>query len=171
MMAIMWLNPLFKIGYKQKLEEDDMYSLLPEDPSQHVGEKLQEYWDQEVKKAEKNAQEPSLMKAIIKCYWKSYVVWGIFIFLEEGTRVIQPIFFRKMISYVQNKDPTNSAALHEAYAYAAGLSACVLVWAVLHHLCFYHMQRVGMRLRVAVCRMIYRKESYCLSWGRPPQAR
>ena len=67
-----------------------------------------------MKKAEKDAQEPSLMKAIIKCYWKSYVVWGIFIFLEEGTRVIQPIFFRKMISYVQNKDPTNSAALHEA---------------------------------------------------------
>ena len=37
-----WLNPLFKIGYKQKLEEDDMYSLLPEDASQHVGEELQE---------------------------------------------------------------------------------------------------------------------------------
>ena len=123
------------------------------------GEGEKEYWDQEVKKAEKDAGEPSLMKAIIKCYWKSYVVWGIFIFLEEGTRVIQPIFFRKMISYVQNKDPTNSAALHEAYAYAAGLSACVLVWAVLHHLCFYHMQRVGMRLRVAVCHMIYRKVS------------
>ena len=38
-----WLNPLFKIGYKQKLEEDDMYSLLPEDASQHVGEELQEW--------------------------------------------------------------------------------------------------------------------------------
>ena len=50
-------------------------------------------------------------------------------------------------------------ALHEAYSYAAGLSACVLVWAVLHHLYFYHMQRVGMRLRVAVCHMIYRKVS------------
>ncbi|XP_017900999.1 PREDICTED: multidrug resistance-associated protein 4-like, partial [Capra hircus] len=34
---------------------------------------------------------------------------------------------------------------------------CVLVWAVLHHLYFYHMQRVGMRLRVAVCHMIYHK--------------
>uniref|UniRef100_A0AAA9SMB4 ATP binding cassette subfamily C member 4 n=1 Tax=Bos taurus TaxID=9913 RepID=A0AAA9SMB4_BOVIN len=62
-----------------------------------------------------------------------------------------------MISYVENYDPTDSAALHEAYGYAAGLSACVLVWAVLHHLCFYHMQRVGMRLRVAVCHMIYHK--------------
>uniref|UniRef100_A0A4W2HQ67 Multidrug resistance-associated protein 4 n=1 Tax=Bos indicus x Bos taurus TaxID=30522 RepID=A0A4W2HQ67_BOBOX len=62
-----------------------------------------------------------------------------------------------MISYVENYDPNDSAALHEAYGYAAGLSACVLVWAVLHHLYFYHMQRVGMRLRVAVCHMIYRK--------------
>ena len=64
-----------------------------------------------------------------------------------------------MISYVENYDPNDSAALHGAYGYAAGLSACVLVWAVLHHLYFYHMQRVGMRLRVAVCRMVYRKVS------------
>ncbi|XP_060250584.1 ATP-binding cassette sub-family C member 4-like isoform X7 [Ovis aries] len=67
-----------------------------------------------------------------------------------------------MVSYVENYDPTDSAALHGAYGCAAGLSACVLVWAVLHHLYFYHMQRVGMRLRVAVCHMIYRK-SLCLS--------
>ena len=55
-----------------------------------------------------------------------------------------------MISYVENYDPNDSPALHEAYGYAAGLSTCVLVWAILHHLYFYHMQRVGMRLRVAV---------------------
>ena len=36
-----WLNPLFKIGYKRRLEEDDMYSVLPEDRSQHLGEELQ----------------------------------------------------------------------------------------------------------------------------------
>ncbi|XP_060989161.1 ATP-binding cassette sub-family C member 4-like isoform X1 [Dama dama] len=152
-----WLNPLFKIGHKRKLESDDMYSVLPEDRSQHLGEELQGYWDQEVKRAQKDAQEPSLMKAIIKCYWKSYLIWGVFTFLEEGTRVVQPIFLGKMVSYVENYDPTDSAALHEAYSYTAGLSTCVLVWAVLHHLCFYHIQRVGMRLRVAMCHMIYRK--------------
>uniref|UniRef100_A0ABI0P2B4 Multidrug resistance-associated protein 4-like n=1 Tax=Bos taurus TaxID=9913 RepID=A0ABI0P2B4_BOVIN len=78
-------------------------------------------------------------------------------FFQEGTRVVQPIFLGKMVSYIENYDPANSAALHEAYGYAAGLSACVLVWAILHHLYFYHMQCVGMRLRVAVCHMIYRK--------------
>ncbi|XP_043748469.1 ATP-binding cassette sub-family C member 4-like isoform X1 [Cervus elaphus] len=154
---VWWLNPLFKIGHKRKLEPDDMYSVLPEDRSQRLGEELQGYWDQEVKRAQKDAQEPSLMKAIIKCYWKSYLIWGVFTFLEEGTRVVQPIFLGKMISYVENYDPNDSVALHEAYGYAAGLSACVLVWAVLHHLYFYHIQRVGMRLRVAVCHMIYGK--------------
>ncbi|XP_043334224.1 ATP-binding cassette sub-family C member 4-like [Cervus canadensis] len=149
-----WLNPLFKIGYKRKLKQDDLYSVVAEDRSQHLGEELQGYWDQEVKRAEKDAREPSLTKAIIKCYWKSYIVWGIFTFLEEGTRVVQPIFLGKMISYVEN---SNSVTLHEAYGYAAGLSTCVLLWAVLHHLYFYHIQRVGMRLRVAVCHMIYRK--------------
>ncbi|KAB0353884.1 hypothetical protein FD755_023422 [Muntiacus reevesi] len=155
--AFKWLNPLFKIGHKRRLEEDDMYSVLPEDRSQRLGEELQGYWDQEVKRAQKDAQEPSLMKAIIKCYWKSYLIWGVFTFLEEGTRVVQPIFLGKMVSYVENYDPNDSAALHEAYGYAAGLSACVFVWAVLHHLYFYHIQHVGMRLRVAVCHMIYRK--------------
>ncbi|XP_027391375.1 LOW QUALITY PROTEIN: multidrug resistance-associated protein 4-like [Bos indicus x Bos taurus] len=152
-----WLNPLFKIGHKRKLEANDMYSALPEDRSQHLGEELQGYWDQEVLRAQKDVREPSLMKAIVKCYGKSYLVWGMLTFLEESTRVVQPIFLGKMISYVENYDPNDSAALHEAYGYAAGLSACVLVWAVLHHLYFYHMQRVGMRLRVAVCHMIYRK--------------
>ncbi|XP_045018373.1 ATP-binding cassette sub-family C member 4 [Bubalus bubalis] len=152
-----WLNPLFKIGYKRRLEEDDMYSVLPEDRSQHLGEELQGYWDQEVLRAEKDAREPSLVKAIFKCHWKSYLVLGIFILLEKGIRVIQPIFLGKMINYVENSNQTDSAALHEAYGYAAGLSASVLVWAVLHHLYFYHIQRVGMRLRVALCHMIYRK--------------
>ncbi|KAM9674362.1 ATP-binding cassette sub-family C member 4-like isoform 1-T1 [Dama dama] len=154
---VWWLNPLFKIGHKRKLEANDMYSVLPEDRSQRLGEELQGYWDQEVKRAQKDAQEPSLMKAIVKCYWKSYLIWGLFIFLEEATRVVQSIFLGKMISYVENYDPNDSAALREAYSYAAGLSACVLVWAVLHHLYFYHIQRVGKRLRVAMCHMIYHK--------------
>ncbi|XP_019827194.2 ATP-binding cassette sub-family C member 4 isoform X2 [Bos indicus] len=152
-----WLNPLFKIGHKRRLEEDDMYSVLPEDRSQHLGEELQGYWDQEVLRAEKDAREPSLTKAIIKCYWKSYVVLGIFTLIEESTRVVQPIILGKIIGYFENYDPSDSAALYEAHGYAGVLSACTLVLAILHHLYFYHVQCAGMRLRVAMCHMIYRK--------------
>ena len=40
------------------------------------------YWDQEVLRAKKDAQEPSLMKAIVKCYWNFYFVLGLLTFLE-----------------------------------------------------------------------------------------
>lgn len=36
-----WLNPLFIIGHKRKLEEDDMYKVMPEDSSEKLGEELQ----------------------------------------------------------------------------------------------------------------------------------
>ncbi|OWK13922.1 hypothetical protein Celaphus_00000547 [Cervus elaphus hippelaphus] len=91
---------------------------------------------------------------------------------KEGTKVVLPIFLGKIISYVENYHLADPTALHEAYSYAAGLSACVLMWAVLHHLYFYHIQCVGMRLRVATCHMIYRKVTMFLHylWVGPLQA-
>lgn len=38
-----WLNPLFKVGFERKLEEDDMYKVLPEDASDKLGEELHWY--------------------------------------------------------------------------------------------------------------------------------
>ncbi|XP_006879633.1 PREDICTED: multidrug resistance-associated protein 4 [Elephantulus edwardii] len=138
-----------------------MYSVLPEDRSKHLGEELQGYWDKEVLRAEKTSQEPSLTKAIIKCYWKSYLILGIFTLIEEGTKVIQPIFLGKIISFFEHYNPTDTEALREAEAYAYAnatvLTACTLVLAILHHLYFYHVQCAGMRLRVAMCHMIYQK--------------
>ena len=79
------------------------------------------------------------------------------IFFQECTRVVLPLLLGKMISYFE--DPKVSDALYEAYICAAVLSACVLLWAILHHLCFDYFHRVGMRLRVAMSHMIYRKVS------------
>uniref|UniRef100_A0A4W5PLT9 ATP binding cassette subfamily C member 4 (PEL blood group) n=1 Tax=Hucho hucho TaxID=62062 RepID=A0A4W5PLT9_9TELE len=77
-----WLNPLFRIGYKRRLEEHDMYKVLPEDGSERLGEDLQWYWDQEVQRAAKDLRTPKLTKALIACYWRSYSVIGIFTLIE-----------------------------------------------------------------------------------------
>uniref|UniRef100_A0A669QAT2 Multidrug resistance-associated protein 4 n=1 Tax=Phasianus colchicus TaxID=9054 RepID=A0A669QAT2_PHACC len=152
-----WLNPLFIIGHKRKLEEDDMYKVLPEDSSKKLGEDLQWYWDKEVQKAKKRGKTPHLTKAIILCYWKSYLVLGIFTMIEETLKIVQPIFLGKIISYFENYDASDEVDLNIAYCYAAALSVCTLILAIMHHLYFYHVQRAGMKLRVAMCHMIYRK--------------
>uniref|UniRef100_W5L1F9 Cystic fibrosis transmembrane conductance regulator n=1 Tax=Astyanax mexicanus TaxID=7994 RepID=W5L1F9_ASTMX len=157
-----WLNPLFRIGYKRKLEEDDMFKVLPEDESKRLGGELQSYWDQEVQSATKELRTPKLTKAIIRCYWKSYSILGVFTLIEELIKLVQPVFLGKLIRYFENYDPDDMAALYEAYGYAAGVSCCTLGLALLHHLYFYHVQRAGMKIRIAMCHMIYKK-ALCLS--------
>ncbi|XP_008142219.2 ATP-binding cassette sub-family C member 4 isoform X1 [Eptesicus fuscus] len=152
-----WLNPLFKIGHKRRLEEDDMYSVLPKDRSKELGDELQRSWEEELSRAQKVPREPSLTKAIIRCYWKSYAVLGFFTLLEEGTKVVQPLFLGKIIRYFENYYRTDSVSSQEVYIYASVLTTCTLLLAILHHLYFYHVQCAGMRLRVAACHMINAK--------------
>uniref|UniRef100_A0A4W2DDD2 Uncharacterized protein n=2 Tax=Bos TaxID=9903 RepID=A0A4W2DDD2_BOBOX len=87
-----WLNPLFKIGHKQKLEKD-RYPVLPKDRSQHLGEELEGYWDQEVLRTQRDSQEPSLMKAIVKCYGKSYLVWPLLLMEAEEWLLVAKILW------------------------------------------------------------------------------
>ncbi|KAE8299274.1 Multidrug resistance-associated protein 4 [Larimichthys crocea] len=152
-----WLNPLFRIGYKRKLEEDDMYKVLPEDASDRLGEELQWYWDREVQQAAKELRTPKLTKVLVQCYWKSYSQIGVYIFIEEVIKVIQPVLLGKIIEHFESYDPSDTAAVYEAYGYAAGISLSTICLAVLHHLYFFHVQRAGMKIRVAMCHMIYRK--------------
>ncbi|XP_072332338.1 ATP-binding cassette sub-family C member 4 isoform X2 [Scyliorhinus torazame] len=152
-----WLNPLFRIGYKRRLEENDLYKVLPEDGSAKLGEELQRHWDKEVQKAKNQARIPHLTKAILKCFWKPYIILGAFTFLEEIIRIAQPIMLGKIINYFENYNPEDTEAYKVAFGYAAGITLCTLFLAILHHLYFFHVQRTGMKLRVAMCHMIYRK--------------
>lgn len=63
----------------------------------------------------------------------------------------------QIIWFFESYDSASTARVHDAYMYAAGISLLTFALTVLHHLYFYHVQRVGMKIRVALCHMIYRK--------------
>uniref|UniRef100_A0A7N8Y478 Multidrug resistance-associated protein 4 n=1 Tax=Mastacembelus armatus TaxID=205130 RepID=A0A7N8Y478_9TELE len=153
-----WLNPLFRIGFKRKLEEDDMYKVLPEDASDRLGEELQRYWNEEVQQAAEDLRPPKLTKALVQCYWRSYLSSHC-----DTTiiKVFQAVLLGKLIEYFESYEPVNTSAVYEAYSYAAGISLATTGLVILHHLYFYHVQRAGMKIRVAMCHMIYRK-ALCL---------
>lgn len=90
---------------------------------------------------------------------KLLILFSLFFFFQETLKIIQPIFLGKIINYFENYDSSDEVDLNFAYCYAAALSVCTLILAIMHHLYFYHVQRAGMKLRVAMCHMIYRKVS------------
>ncbi|XP_068446641.1 ATP-binding cassette sub-family C member 4-like isoform X2 [Clinocottus analis] len=134
-----------------------MYDVLPEDGSERLGQDLQRYWDHDLQKATKEMHAPSLSKCIIQNFWKPYAVLGFFTLVEEVIKVVQPIILGQIIRYFESYDPENLTALYETLGYAAAMSLCTIGLALLHHLYFYHVQRTGMKIRVAMCHMIYNK--------------
>uniref|UniRef100_A0A8C5BX33 Cystic fibrosis transmembrane conductance regulator n=1 Tax=Gadus morhua TaxID=8049 RepID=A0A8C5BX33_GADMO len=161
-MAVHWLNPLFRIGYKRSLEEEDLYNVLPEFRSKTLGLTLQSYWDEECLKSAKELKKPSFCKAVIRCYWKSYSLLGIFTFIEEATMIVQPVLLGYLLRYFETYDPNDYHGLELACYYALGMSLSLLLLAVMHHILFFNIQKAGMKIRVAMCNMIFRK-ALCLS--------
>ncbi|XP_072240641.1 ATP-binding cassette sub-family C member 4-like [Leuresthes tenuis] len=152
-----WLTPLLHLGHKRRLKENDMYTVLPEDRSEAMGEELQRCWEHEVRKAAKELQKPKLTRVLVKCFGKSYAVAGLFQFSVEAIKVIQPLLLGKIIQYFENYHPDDQRSLHMAYGYAAAMSVSTFGLTILQHLYYYHVLRIGMKIRVAMCHMIYRK--------------
>ncbi|XP_040888393.1 ATP-binding cassette sub-family C member 4-like [Toxotes jaculatrix] len=152
-----WLTPLLRLGHKRRLEEADMYSVLPEDRSEVLGEELQRFWNQEVKRATKELRKPKLSTVLIKCYGKAYALAGLFAFSLEAIKVIQPLLLGKIILYFENYDPDDHRSLCMVYSYTTAMSLSTFGLTVLQHLYYYHVQRTGMKIRVAMCHMIYKK--------------
>ncbi|XP_057680007.1 ATP-binding cassette sub-family C member 4-like [Corythoichthys intestinalis] len=152
-----WVSPLLHLGHKQRLEERDLYTILPEDESEVLGQELQRCWDLEVKKATKQLRKPKLTKVLIKCYGKSYAVAGIFAFSMEAIKVIQPLLLGKIIMFFENYDADEHISLYSAYSCAAAMCISTFGLTILQHLYYYFVVRTGMKMRVAVCHIIYCK--------------
>lgn len=69
----LWIFPLFWKGYRKELEEEDLYGILKEDETDHLGDKLARYWQLELDQYKKTGKKPSLLRALMKMSWKTFL--------------------------------------------------------------------------------------------------
>uniref|UniRef100_A0A3P9MLX9 ATP-binding cassette, sub-family C (CFTR/MRP), member 4 n=1 Tax=Oryzias latipes TaxID=8090 RepID=A0A3P9MLX9_ORYLA len=131
LLFLRWLNPLFRIGSKRRLDEDDIFEVLPEDRSDHLGEELKRFWDQEVVNASKEMQTPSLAKAMIRCYWKSYSVLGFFNLFEAlslSKSAMGKTTTGQIVNLLSNDvNKFDEVTIHLHFLWVAPLQAAVVV--------------------------------------------
>ena len=73
---------------------------------------------------------------------------------QEGTKVVQPLLLGGLIRYFT---PNTTTSRTEAWMYAMGVAFCAIVLAISHHPYFFAVQRIGMRMRIACCSLMYKK--------------
>ncbi|XP_013098645.2 probable multidrug resistance-associated protein lethal(2)03659 isoform X1 [Stomoxys calcitrans] len=153
-----FVMPTFFKGRKKVLEETDLYRALKEHKSDFLGHKLSEAWEEECNKKQMKHKEPSLLKACMRVFGLRFATLGFILFiLEIGLRVTQPLFLGGLVSYYAKPQNNNSSDLSTAYLYAMGVILCSAVNVLLMHPYMLGILHVGMKIRVAMCSMIYRK--------------
>ncbi|CAG9819495.1 unnamed protein product [Phaedon cochleariae] len=159
-----WILPFFKIGYQKDLDVQDLYNATKGDLSGTLGDELEKYWKEELQKCKGKQNKASLKSAIWKAFWKSYAIYGVYFFIQViFLRSLQPILLAVYIDYfghTKESYQVGSWIINKkeyGWILAVGVILLAFVNMVIFHYCSLGCQRVGMRVRIACCSLVYRK--------------
>ncbi|XP_055710935.1 probable multidrug resistance-associated protein lethal(2)03659 [Phlebotomus papatasi] len=151
-LTFFWMISLFKRGYRKSLELQDLYKPLIDDRSAVLGDRLEEKWQDQLRNT---SARPSLIRAIAITFWREYVCLGLIVVTNDFViRLGQPLLLRRLLLYFRK----NTDIPHiEAIICAIGI---ILLNALgvftSNHITFCGCHN-GMKVRVAVCSLVYRK--------------
>ncbi|XP_023166430.2 probable multidrug resistance-associated protein lethal(2)03659 [Drosophila hydei] len=144
---------LFK-GRKKTLEQSDLYRPLKEHKSDTLGDRLCAAWDEEVSQRSAQKQQPRLGRVVIRVFGWHLFVTGLLLGLREFVvKVTQPMCLYGIMAYFSGEDPDPL----KAQLYAAGLITASVLSVVTGHPFILGLLHLGMKMRVALCSLVYRK--------------
>uniref|UniRef100_A0A0K8VHX2 Putative multidrug resistance-associated protein lethal(2)03659 n=1 Tax=Bactrocera latifrons TaxID=174628 RepID=A0A0K8VHX2_BACLA len=148
--------PVFFKGRKKTLDERDLFRALNSHRSATLGNKMGVAWEAEIDKKRQKHQEPKLLNAVLRVFGARYALLGLILFLLEiGLRVTQPLFLGGLVNYYAN--PANGESLNTGVLYTLGVIMCSALNVLFMHPYMLAVLHTGMKVRVALCSVIYRK--------------
>lgn len=143
--------PSFFKGYKKDFEEEDICDVVTCCRSTSLADRLEKEWNAELLK-----QKRSVVRTIWRVFGKEYCILGFAqLTLKTTLLVLRPILLGKLVAYFS---PNQTAVTkEEAYGYAFGVILVTILSSVYLHAYMFYIQQLGLKIRIAVCSLIYRK--------------
>ncbi|KAI1320456.1 hypothetical protein EDD11_000841 [Mortierella claussenii] len=163
-----WIMPLFKVGFRRQLQEEDINDMLPQRTTAVLGPGLRKHWDNEAEKASSKARRPSLLRAMSRFIWLKYIPGQAALFGANIVARLIPFIVYWVIVFLedsQNKSATPPPAWH-GYGLAVLLLTTCLVQAILGQIWVRDSVQSGTILRSALIDLIFRKTTTMSSKAR-----
>lgn len=107
------------------------------------------------KKNDKKSSKPSLLKAIAKLFWKEFLLLGILCLMNDVIiRIVQPQLLRQFLLHFKSNPDINH---FDAILFASGMVILNGLGVLIINQLFMTGYHNGMKMRIAVCSLIYRK--------------
>ena len=121
LLLFQWMNSIFKIGSERPLDENDLLPLSKENSASFLTDQLQENWNKEKTKCNRNQKRPKLWKSVIKLISvKDVMIIGFTNALYSISRILQPLLLGYFISILMSAEPKKDNLL-----YGCTLALCI----------------------------------------------
>ncbi|KAL3283447.1 hypothetical protein HHI36_006592 [Cryptolaemus montrouzieri] len=149
-----WMRTVIHEANTEELSLQNLYKIEEKDKSTYLAMILTKTWDIEMKNAKLRNRDPSLLRAIAKAFFLEYSIWGFVFFISTGVlKTLQPLVLSNLIKLIGTAKYDSSEIVINGIVLC---SICCLS-AFLDHHSMHALFSIGMRIRVAVSSLIYRK--------------
>lgn len=143
-----WTYKIFLSSYRSNLTEEDIFKTKKSHVSHLLANKLQNLWNTEVK-----LKRNSLTRATWTLCKNEIIAFSLMFYVfVSGTKIIQPLLLLKILNYY-----INTSSKNESFFYVIALILSLFVQLLSNHCYVIRMQEVGIKARVAISSLIYRK--------------
>ncbi|XP_026808487.1 probable multidrug resistance-associated protein lethal(2)03659 isoform X2 [Rhopalosiphum maidis] len=147
---------LIKKGLKKELDLIDLYTILEEDSSALLGNKLEKLWEDELLNSKKEKKTPSFLRTLIKMFGTKFICTGIVliiseIFLSIGISTI----IGKIVKHFETNKSVNQSP--DGIYLAICLIALLLIRSMMYSRYDMIISHMAMKVRIATCYIIYNK--------------
>ncbi|XVF41371.1 hypothetical protein PTKIN_Ptkin01aG0275100 [Pterospermum kingtungense] len=147
-----WLNPLFSVGYKKPLEQDE----IPDVDVKDSAEFASFAFDQNLKQIREKdgSTNPSIYKAIFLFIRKKAAINALFAVISAGASYVGPYLINDFVSFLAEKKTRN---IESGYLLALAFLGAKMVEVIAQRQWVFGARQLGMRLRAALISHIYKK--------------
>ncbi|XP_021756472.1 putative ABC transporter C family member 15 [Chenopodium quinoa] len=148
-----WLNPLFVIGKKKPLEQDEIPDVDVKDSAAFLSHCFDENLKQ-AKEEEGITNSTSVYKAIFRLAWKKAAVNALFAIISAFSSYVGPYLINDFVVFLSDK---KHSSLKTGYLLALGFLGAKVVETISQRQWIFGARQLGLQLRNALITQIYQK--------------
>ncbi|XP_043715841.1 putative ABC transporter C family member 15 [Telopea speciosissima] len=157
-----WLNPLFSVGIKKPLEQDDIPDVDTKDSARFVSRSFDECLNH-VKESNGIANPSVFYKAIFLFIRKKAAINAAFAIINTGASYVGPYLIDDFVKFLSDK---RQQRLEKGYFLAVAFLSSKMVETVAERQWIFGARQLGLRLQAALMSHIYKKGLHLSSQSR-----